>query len=631
MNSNPGLIRRFFSGTWRVIDTSRKLVINLIFLLVIIGIIGIITSDDTQVTVPDGAALVLNLSGDLVEQKVAVDPMDALFNEALGQKEERPEVLLSNVLDTIAEAKDDERIKIIVLKLDQLSRGSLSKLQDIGKALTDFKASGKQVIALGDSYSQGQYYLASYADEIWLDPKGFLLLDGFGRYQLYYKTALEKLAVKPHIFRVGTYKSAVEPFLRDDMSEEAKAANQLWLNDLWQAYKVDVAKQRGFETSNFDEDFGSLLAKFNQANGSYAEYAMQNQWVDALKTRNEMTSELISRVGKSDDGEYFNHIGYKAYLKATKPPFPIEPNGGDKVAVVVAKGTILNGHQPAGTIGGDSTAKLLKRARYDKQIKAVVLRVDSPGGSAYASEIIRQEVELLKQAGKPVVASMGSVAASGGYWISASADKIVASPTTITGSIGIFGMFMTLENTLGNLGIHTDGVGTTEFAGFGITRPLSEGMSQLFQLNINRGYDDFISLVADSRAMTKQQVDKVAQGRVWSGTKALELGLVDELGSLDKAVTIAAELAKLDDYEQVIVEKELSPQDLFWQNLIDSSAHVATKLGFMDGYNYLSPAPLAHLGQAQQLIQTITSELKQLEQFNDPQGIYSFCLTCEVN
>ncbi|REL35665.1 signal peptide peptidase SppA [Thalassotalea euphylliae] len=627
MNSNPGLIRRFFSASWRVVDTSRKLVVNLIFLAIIIAIIGIISSDDTQVTVPENSALVLNLRGDLVEQKVAIDPMDALFNEALGQKEERPEVLVSNVLSAIEHAKNDDRIKLLVLKLDQLGRGGLSKLQDIGQALNDFKGADKHVIALGDSYSQGQYYLASYADEIWLDPKGYLLLDGFGRYQLYFKSALEKLAISPHIFRVGTYKSAVEPYIRDDMSEEAKAANQLWLNDLWQEYKKDVAKERGFETSNFDENIESLLTKFSEANGSFAEYAKQNQWVDSLKTRDEMVNDLMSRVGKNTSGEYFKHINYKSYLKAIKPPFPLDTNGSDKVAVVVAKGTILNGNQAPGTIGGDSTAKLLKRARFDKQVKAVVLRVDSPGGSAYASEIIRQEVELLKQAGKPVVASMGSVAASGGYWISASADKIVASPTTITGSIGIFGMFMTLENTLGKLGIHTDGVGTTDIAGFGVTRPLSEGMSKLFQLSINRGYEDFISLVAENRAMTKQQVDKVAQGRVWSGIKAQELGLVDELGSLDEAVNIAADLAKLEDFEQVLIERELSPQDLFWQNLVDSSAFVAEKLG----YEYQSSSPIAHMGQARQIVQQVIDEVKQLEQFNDPQGIYSFCLTCEVN
>ncbi|REL29626.1 signal peptide peptidase SppA [Thalassotalea euphylliae] len=627
MNSNPGLIRRIFSASWRVVDTSRKLVVNLIFLAIIIAIIGIISSDDTQVTVPENSALVLNLRGDLVEQKVAIDPMDALFNEALGQKEERPELLVSNVLSAIEHAKNDDRIKLLVLKLDQLGRGGLSKLQDIGQALNDFKGADKHVIALGDSYSQGQYYLASYADEIWLDPKGYLLLDGFGRYQLYFKSALEKLAISPHIFRVGTYKSAVEPYIRDDMSEEAKAANQLWLNDLWQEYKKDVAKERGFETTNFDENIESLLTKFSEANGSFAEYAKQNQWVDSLKTRDEMVNDLMSRVGKNASGEYFKHINYKSYLKAIKPPFPLDTNGSDKVAVVVAKGTILNGNQSPGTIGGDSTAKLLKRARFDKQVKAVVLRVDSPGGSAYASEIIRQEVELLKQAGKPVVASMGSVAASGGYWISASADKIVASPTTITGSIGIFGMFMTLENTLGKLGIHTDGVGTTDIAGFGVTRPLSKGMSKLFQLSINRGYEDFISLVAENRAMTKQQVDKVAQGRVWSGIKAQELGLVDELGSLDEAVNIAADLAKLDDYEQVLIERELSPQDLFWQNLVDSSAFVAEKIG----YEYQSSSPIAHMGQARQIVQKVIDEVKQLEQFNDPQGIYSFCLTCEVN
>ena len=350
--------------------------------------------------------------------------------EALDEKEDNPEVLVADLLNVIEKAKNDDRVQLLVLQLSGLKSAGLSKLQDVGSALTHFKTAGKKIIALGDSFSQDQYYLASHADDIWMNPQGFMLLDGYDRYNLYFKSALEKLSINQHIFRVGTFKSAVEPFIRDDMSEQAKQANTLWLNDLWQQYKVDVAKQRDFDVSNFDDKIEDLLNKFSKANSSFANYALENKWIDQLKTRTQMRNDLISLVGKNKKGDSYNHIGYKNYLAATSSILPEENNFKNKVAVIIAKGPILNGTQKPGTIGGDSTAKLLRQARYNDEVKAVVLRVDSPGGSAFASEIIRQEVERLKTAGKPVVASMGTYAASGGYWISASADQIIASPST---------------------------------------------------------------------------------------------------------------------------------------------------------------------------------------------------------
>ena len=368
----------------------------------------------------------------------------------MDEKEDKPEILLSNLLDVISKAKNDDRVQILVLQLQGLRSAGLTKLQDVGNALIDFKTSGKKIVALGDQYSQDQYYIASHADDIWLNTQGFMLLDGYGRYNMYFKSALEKLSINQHIFRVGTFKSAVEPFLRDDMSDEAKEANELWLNDLWNQYKQDVAKQRNFGAENFDESIVKLVSKFTAANSSFADYALDNKWVDQLKTRSQMRDTLIEMVGKNKKGNSYSQIGYKDYLDvlALDNTFNQKPmtSLSDKVAIIVAKGTILDGTQKPGTIGGDSTAKLLRKARNNKKVKAVVLRVDSPGGSAFASEIIRQEVELLKAAGKPVVASMGTYAASGGYWISAPADKIYAAPSTITGSIGIFGM-MTVSYT----------------------------------------------------------------------------------------------------------------------------------------------------------------------------------------
>jgi protease-4 len=619
MKEKKSTIARITLGLFSLLNTSRKIIINVVFFTLLLIFIIAITHDEKNIIVEPGTALILNIRGDIVEQKHDIDPMDAFINEALEQPNTATEVLLTDILSVIKQAATDDRISMMVLDLENMKGSGITKLSDIAKALTEFKSQGKKIIAIGEQYSQNQYYLASYADEIWLNPKGWMLLDGYGRYQLYFKSALEKLSISQHIFRVGTYKSAVEPYIRDSMSTAAKEANQLWLTDLWQQYKMDVAQQRNFAVSNFDENIDVLVTKLKAANGNIAEYALANNWVDALKTREQMKQELIKVVGSNGDKGY-KSIVFDDYLTLFNSNTLMESTSTNRVAVIVAKGTILTGNQKPGTIGGKSTAALLRQARDNKNVKAVVLRVDSPGGSAYASEIIRQEVELLKAAGKPVVASMGTYAASGGYWISAPADKIYASPTTITGSIGIFGFFMTFENTLSKLGIYTDGVGTTDIAGFGITRELTPGMANIIQLNIERGYRDFVELVANNRNMTTAQVDAIAQGRVWSGSKALELGLVDALGNLDNAIEAAAQLANLDDYDRLLIEKEKSPRALFLQSLLGQASIF---FGQPSDSHYSE-------NKLTSLISTLSLELKQLAQLNDPQGIYSFCLACEV-
>jgi protease-4 len=631
--NNPSIIKRFFSSLWRVLSFTRSLVINLVFFILLFAFIGVFSSSEEQLQVPNKTALVLNLVGDIVEQKREVDPMEAFLSEAMEQKDDKPEVLLTNIIDVIGQAKKDDRVEILVLQLQGLNKTGLTKLQDIASAIEDFKDSGKQVIALGDQYSQDQYYLASTANNIWLNPQGYMLLDGYSHYNMYFKSALKKLAINQHIFRVGTFKSAVEPFIRDDMSDAAKEANTLWLADLWMQYKEDVAQRRGFGIENFDENIDVLISKFSAAESSYAKYALNNNWVDQLKSRQEMRTELIDLVGKNKKGNSYSHIGYQDYFTATRSSLDknleLPGRASDKVAIIIAKGTILDGTQKPGTIGGDSTANLLRKARYNDNVKAVVLRVDSPGGSAYASEIIRQEVELLKQAGKPVVASMGTYAASGGYWISAPADKIYAAASTITGSIGIFGIMMTFEDSLSKIGVHTDGVGTTDIAGFGPTQALTPGRANLFQLSINRGYQEFIQLVASNRNMTLEQVDAIAQGRVWSGKKAKELGLVDELGNLSDAIVAAAELAKLDQYDTLLIEKEQSSRNKIIQQLLGKSSslvslftatqeHIAIDLAT----NALNNKPLS------QFLTMMKAELNQINQFNDPQGRYTLCVAC---
>jgi protease-4 len=618
MGEKPNLVKRLFSGLFSIINMSRKIIINLLFFGLIIVFFMSVTNDKHVVVIEDNSALILDIAGDIVEQKNQTDPLDTFIDEALDNKEQHSEILLADILKVIDSAKTDNRITHLVLKLDGMNRSGLTKLRIIAQALEKFKTSGKSITAVGENFTQNQYYLASYADEVWLDPNGWLILDGYGRYQLYYKSAIEKLALTPHVFRVGSYKSAVEPYMRDDMSEQAKEANMMWLSDLWNTYKTDITEQRGFDLTNFDEDSETLITKLEAVNGDLALYALNNQWVDHLKTRNEVEIALNELLGVNDEDEAYHSVNFNNYLSTLYDPFPVEHLSNDKVAIVVAKGTILNGTQKAGTIGGDSTAKLLKRARKNKNIKAVVLRVDSPGGSAFASEIIRQEVELLKQAGKPVVASMGTYAASGGYWISASADKIYAAPTTITGSIGIYGLMMTFENALSKLGVHTDGVATTEFAGFSPTRPLSDGIAQIIQMNVNKGYQDFISLVAENRNMSLEQVDAIAQGRVWSGSKAKELGLVDELGNLEDAIVEAAKLANLTEYETRLIEKELSPTDKLLRNILGQ-------------VSVIIPTSAVSISPIEKAMVKLKGELESLSYLNDPKHIYTLCMSCDIN
>ena len=624
-DKNPGVFRRLFQFIARLYRGFRSIILNLLFIAVVVLIGVSVFSGDDKAKVPATAALLLNLNGDLVEEKRWTDPIATAINESLGGEEEAPEVLVSDVVKVLQAATKDNRIQALVLDLSALGRGSLDKMQRIGNEIDVFKAAGKKVFAYGSFYGQNQYYLASYADEINLSPMGAVLLEGYGAYPMYYKNALEKLKINTHVFRVGTYKSAVEPFLRNDMSAEAKEANIEWLNALWSDYKQQVAQRRGFAVDNFDETYIALLQKLQAAEGDLSQYAINAGLVDAIKTREAFRQELIAIVGENDDHSY-NHVSFADYADVTIPAKQFDNPITDKVAVIVARGVIVDGNAKAGAVGGDSTAALLRKARHDDKVKAVVLRVDSPGGSAFASEVIAQEIHLLREAGKPVIASMGSVAASGGYWISAPANEIWAEPTTITGSIGIFGLLHTAENVMPTLGLNVDGVGTTELAGLSGGLPLFKGLEpaakDLFQLLIERGYSEFLSLVGENRNMSTAEVDNVAQGRVWTGAKALELGLVDKLGSLDDAVKAAADKAGLANYDIKVIGQELSPSEQMIKDL----------LGEAKAQGWL---PQATATAEQQLLRKLTTQLKQdfvlLNQFNDPNGIYSYCVSCSIN
>ncbi|MHC6800768.1 signal peptide peptidase SppA [Vibrio antiquarius] len=604
-----------FKGIWKSITFIRLALANLIFLLMIAVFYFAFTyTGDGQPVVEKESALVMNLSGPIVEQRRYVNPMDSFAGSLLGSELPKENVLF-DIVDTIRYAKDDPKVSGLVLALRDMPETNLTKLRYIAKALNEFKASGKPVYAVGDFYNQSQYYLASYADKVYLAPDGGVLIKGYSAYSMYYKTLLEKLDVSTHVFRVGTYKSAIEPFIRDDMSDAAKESATRWVTQLWSAFVDDVTTNRNIDAKVLNPTMDELIEEMKSVDGDLAQLAVKLGLVDELATRQDIRTLFAKQFG-SDGKDSYNAIGYYDYLATIRPDYTLPQHD---IAVVLASGAIMDGQQPRGTVGGDTVASLLRQARNDEKVKAVVLRVDSPGGSAFASEVIRNEVESLKQAGKPVVVSMSSLAASGGYWISMSADKIVAQPTTLTGSIGIFSVITTFEKGFSKLGINTDGVGTSPFSGDGITTGLSDGASQVFQLGIEHGYKRFISLVGENRDMSLEEVDNVAQGRVWTGQDALSFGLVDQMGDFDDAVELAAKLANVTDYGIYWVEEPLSPTELFLQEFMKQ---VKVSLG-IDATSLL-PKSL------QPVAQQFEQDASLLQSFNDPKGQYAFCLNCQV-
>ncbi|HGS4886909.1 TPA: signal peptide peptidase SppA [Vibrio parahaemolyticus] len=604
-----------FKGIWKSITFIRLALANLIFLLMIaVFYFAFIYTGEGRPVIEKESALVMNLSGPIVEQRRYVNPMDSVAGSLLGNEMPKENVLF-DIVDTIRYAKDDAKVSGLVLALRDLPETNLTKLRYIAKALNEFKASGKPVYAVGDFYNQSQYYLASYADKVYMAPDGGVLIKGYSAYSMYYKTLLEKLDVSTHVFRVGTYKSAIEPFIRDDMSDAAKESATRWVTQLWSAFVDDVTTNRNINAKVLNPTMEELLTEMKSVDGDLAQLAVKMGLVDELATRQDIRTLFAKEFG-SDGKDSYNAISYYDYLATIRPDYTL---ANHDIAVVVASGAIMDGQQPRGTVGGDTVASLLRQARNDEKVKAVVLRVDSPGGSAFASEVIRNEVEALKKAGKPVVVSMSSLAASGGYWISMSADKIVAQPTTLTGSIGIFSVITTFEKGFSKLGINTDGVGTSPFSGDGITTGLSEGASQAFQLGIEHGYKRFISLVGSNRDMTVEEVDKVAQGRVWTGQDALSFGLVDQMGDFDDAVELAAKLANVTDYGIYWVEEPLSPTELFLQEFMNQ---VKVSLG-VDATSLL-PKSL------QPVAQQFEQDASLLQSFNDPKGQYAFCLNCQV-
>jgi protease-4 len=584
--TNP--LTRILRSSWGFIDAARRTVVNLLFLAIVVVLLVMAFSSD-EPEIADTAALVVAPKGQLVEQ-LSAKTFDRIIDEASGQA--TPETLLKDVVDAIEAAGDDDRIKVLVLNLNSFNGARLTKLQDAAEAIVSFRNSGKKVVAMADQYTQDAYYLAAHADEIITHEMGAVVLEGYGRYRMYYKEGIDKLGLDVHIFKVGTYKSAVEPFLRNDMSEYAREANEEWLGDLWRIYLDDVAAARGTTAERLSEYAHEFPRLMTAANGDAARAALDFGLVDKALTRVEMREYLIELVGENEETHSYNKIAFADYLKTIKEDRFGRDAKGNQVAIVVARGIILDGTQPAGKIGGDSTAALIRQARNNDDVKAIVLRVDSGGGSAFASEVIRRECEKARADGKAVIASMGSVAASGGFWISTSSDQIWAHPSTITGSIGIFGMIPTYQRPLADhLGIRVDGVSTAPLVGVRPDRELPAEVGDVIQEMIEHGYREFLQRVADSRGMTTDEVDQVAQGRVWSGADAHELGLVDHLGGLEDAIAAAAELAELgEDYTVSYIEKEQEFKDKVLQEMmseaVDSTDRNAASVSTLDTMLY---------------------------------------------
>jgi protease IV len=606
----------FIKSFWKFIQKIQSFVGTFLFLIILLLFSGIIfesmfiDSSDNEFKVKN-SALVLNFKGLIVEQETfSSDPYEQLLAGKIGSN-----TRLRDVTKALELAAIDDDIKVLVLDFKNFAGAYPSKLHYIGEKITEFKQSGKKVISYGSLYSQSAYLLSSFSDEIYMHPQGSVLLYGYGSYQNYYQGFLEKVKAEVQLFRVGKFKSAMEPFIRSDMSDEARLASLELYGGLWDQYISEISKQRNLEENVIRDGIENADQLIINLGGDFGKLALENSLVDGLKTRAEWVEYLQSLVGKGNGKKEINQINFADYLASKFDMGDLE-RGKNIVAVVYASGAIMDGNMPQGTVGGDTLSRQLRGARLDKNVKAVVLRVDSPGGSAFASELIRQEVLLLKKAGKPIIASFASVAASGGYWISANADEIWASPTTITGSIGIFGAIPNIEGTLAAIGITTDGVGTTSLSSAPLYKPLPQKLKNIIQSNIENGYQRFLNIVAEGRNMTTSDVNEIAQGRVWTGLKAKEIGLVDHLGNIDQAINSAATMAKLENYKV-----------RHWEDKVPFQMQLIAK--FFENQGQMANLARSFSERPEQvLMKKITEKLSIFSIMNDPQHAYVLCVNC---
>jgi len=566
-------MKQFFSALFRWLGRIRNFLINGMFIIFLLLFVSAIFS--AQPEVPDSAALVIDPHGQIVEELELPASGSLPFDFSFTTPNQTN---LHDLVGVIQHAAHDDRIRLLVLKLNDMEKTSLPKLQELRRAITVFKASGKMVIAVGPNYSQSQYYLAAMADQVFLDSMGVVALHGFSIYRNYFKAALDKLSIDVQLFRAGKYKAAIEPLIRNDMSDEDRASNQALLSVLWGAYKDDVADMRGIKAERLQALLDKPATFLAQYDGDYSALFKAEGLVDALADYHTIENYIAGAMGVTSGRKEYASIDFHQYRAATLSELPVAKKR--QVGVITASGMIVDGEQPPGMVGSESMIEMLERARLNPEIRAVVLRIDSPGGSAQASEAIRNAIVHLKEAGKPVVVSMGSLAASGGYWIAAPADEIWAYPTTITGSIGAFGVMANFEQGLKKLGINTDGLGTTSIAaGIRPDRSMPAQLNEVMSLAMQHTYRRFLSVVADGRGLSVEDVAKLAEGRVWTGVDAHRLGLVDSLGGFKEAITAAAKLASIEaDYSSVWIKPPLSLREMVLLKLFGNADTFASKL-----------------------------------------------------
>jgi protease-4 len=608
-------VRSFLGIVLRGLDGLRK-VLHLLLLLLIFGfVVGALRTSIPRL--PARAALVIQPEGEIVEQR-AGDPLGRAFAEARGIGND--ETLLRDLTDAIEAAQGDARIQALVLDFDAMSGAGQPTLDELARAVTDFRKSGKKVIARGTGFSRDTYYVAAHADEIYVDPLGFVLLEGYDRYRMYFKGALDKLGVDMNVFRVGAYKSAVEPYVRQDMSEQDREESVAYLGSLWNTYLDAVARARGLKPEQLRARVATFADDVEAAAGDTSKVALQSKLVTGVKSAIEVEARVSELVGEDEETGSYRAVDLTDYLRVVRAEKTLREGADARVGVIVASGEILDGFQPAGTIGGSSTAEHIRDARLDDDLRALVLRIDSPGGSVLASEQIYQELLAFRATGRPVVVSMGDLAASGGYYIAAPADEIWASPATITGSIGIFAAFPTVNRALDKVGVSVDGVGTTPLSGeFRVDRPVGPAAAKLLQSTINRGYDEFLARVVTGRKKSREDVDAIAQGRVWAGVDAQRIGLVDRLGSFQDAVRAAARRAGLAEgkYAVDFLEPELS-----WAQEI--ALNVKTVAARSVGAAF-PPTREEALRQAARQLEPLERELLRWSRMASPNRLYAYC------
>ena len=595
----------FFSKLGRRITQARTFVVNSVFVVVVLFVLAGLFGGNEAPTIRNNSALIIQPMGLIVEQNVApANWQDALFQDASDATIE-----IGHILRAIKIAGTDEKIKMIVLNLDDLYGVSLTQAKRIVDALQSFKETGKKVISYGNTFQQNQYYIASSSTELYMNPWGQMLLEGYGGNNLYFKDLLAKLDVNMHIFRVGEFKSATEPFSRINMSEEARQASSSLYQGIWDELIDGIAENRqltSIEVNDYAQNIDVLLAK---TNGDLARTALEANLIDELLTQDQVETRIAAEVGRYKDE--INGISMRAYLNMRGLVDETYDETAPEIGVIVVQGAILEEGQGLSNVASaEDLVERIRHARFNEDIKALVVRVDSPGGSAFASELIRQELELFQVTGRPVVASFANVAASGGYWISATSDAIVAESATITGSIGIFGVVPTFEKSLSRIGIYSDGVATAPMAlGSSSLAGLSEQTQNILQSSVEFGYGQFIDLVARGRDMSKAEVEKVAQGRVWQGSKALELGLVDALGDINVALAKAAELAGIEKWQATDLRQPTDPRSILITEMMDSFGFQLT-------------------AGAHPLLRGIQEQLNTLAMFTDRRHTFALCLGC---